>query len=51
MITLPGKAFFIPNEQPSLVADLIVQALAQAPVQPAANGSQPPKDRNSPLGS
>jgi pimeloyl-ACP methyl ester carboxylesterase len=29
MITLPGTSFFMPNEEPALVADLVVQGLAQ----------------------
>jgi hypothetical protein len=28
VITLPGKVFFIPNEVPERVADLVVEALA-----------------------
>ena len=27
MITLPGTSFFVPNEEPALVADLVIQAL------------------------
>lgn len=30
MVTLPGKSFFTPNEEPTLVADLLVQALRRA---------------------
>ena len=30
VVTLPGKVFFIPNEVPGRVADVIVQALAEA---------------------
>ena len=29
VITLPGTSFFMPNEEPALVADLVAQGLAQ----------------------
>jgi pimeloyl-ACP methyl ester carboxylesterase len=45
MITLPGKAFFIPNEQPSLVADLIVQALAASAPEPPQSPAAIPSDQ------
>jgi pimeloyl-ACP methyl ester carboxylesterase len=35
VITLPGQAFFVPNEQPALVADLTLKALAAAASIPA----------------
>jgi hypothetical protein len=34
MITIPGKAFFVPNEQPALVAGLVLEALARRSRQP-----------------
>ena len=30
VVTLPGKVFFLPNEVPERIADVIVQALAEA---------------------
>ena len=30
VVTLPGKVFFLPNEVPGRIADMIVQALAEA---------------------
>ena len=30
VVTLPGHVFFLPNEVPERIADVIVQALAQA---------------------
>ena len=29
-MTIPGEVFFLPNEAPKLVADVIVEALAEA---------------------
>ncbi len=34
LITIPGKAFFVPNEQPALVAGLVLDALARRSRQP-----------------
>jgi pimeloyl-ACP methyl ester carboxylesterase len=31
VVTIPGRSFFLPNEHPARLADLIVQALAAAP--------------------
>ena len=30
VVTVPGKVFFLPNEVPERIADVIVQALAEA---------------------
>ena len=30
VMTIPGEVFFLPNEVPKLVADVIVEALAEA---------------------
>ncbi len=30
VVTVPGKVFFLPNEVPGRIADLIVEALAEA---------------------
>jgi len=36
IVTLPGPSFFTPNEEPALVAGLVVAALA-ATTQPTVN--------------
>ena len=30
VVTVPGEVFFLPNEVPERIADVIVQALAEA---------------------
>src|SRR5664279_4815196 len=37
IVTIPGRSFFTPNEEPALVADLVVAALAAAKALPAAD--------------
>ena len=37
IVTIPGRSFFTPNEEPALVADLVVAALQVAKAEPAAD--------------
>jgi len=37
IVTIPGRSLFTPNEEPALVADLVVAALAAAKALPAAD--------------
>ena len=37
IVTIPGRSFFTPNEEPALVADLVVAALQAAKARPAAD--------------
>ena len=36
VVTVPGKVFFLPNEVPARIADVIVQALAETRASPSS---------------
>ena len=42
VVTIPGRSFFLPNEHPAQLADLIVEALATVSAAPAATATPTP---------
>ena len=42
VVTIPGRSFFLPNEHPAALADLIVEALATVSAVPAATATPVP---------
>jgi pimeloyl-ACP methyl ester carboxylesterase len=46
VVTIPGRSFFLPNEHPAALADLIVEALAAASAAPAATAAPAPPPRS-----
>jgi hypothetical protein len=40
--TIPGRSFFLPNEHPAQLADLIVEALATVSAAPATTATPTP---------
>jgi pimeloyl-ACP methyl ester carboxylesterase len=41
VVTVPGRSFFLPNEHPAELADLIVEALATVSAAPATPAAPP----------
>jgi pimeloyl-ACP methyl ester carboxylesterase len=47
VLTIPGRSFFLPNEHPAKLADLIVQALTTVSAGPAVTATPAPPPRSS----